>query len=135
MIQLAQTPNPEPQRTFLMPGPFEMTPWLIAQNAPGASPWAGFLQFLPFVAVIGLWFYLLMIRPQQIQDKKRREMMSALKRNDRVLTTSGIYGTVLSVDDKDDRITLRIDDDKGVRAVFTKTSIVRVLERTEDKLE
>jgi preprotein translocase subunit YajC len=55
-------------------------------------------------------------------------MLTALKRNDRVLTGAGIYGTVVSVDENADRVVLRIDDDRGVKVAFSKASIVRVLD-------
>ena len=55
-------------------------------------------------------------------------MIDALKKNDKVLTTAGIYGTVVSVDAEHDRVVLRVDDDRGVKVAFTKASIVRVLD-------
>ena len=42
-------------------------------------------------------------------------MIEALKKNDKVLTAGGIYGTVVSVDPARDRVVLRVDDDKGVK--------------------
>ncbi len=63
-----------------------------------------------------------MIRPQQQQEKKRREMIDALKKNDKVLTSAGIYGTVVSVDNEDDRVVVRVDDDRGVKIAFSKAS-------------
>jgi len=119
---------------------FDALPLVFAQNAPpaggaGAGTSPGLVTFLPYVAIIGLWFYLLLIRPQQKQEKQRREMINALKKNDKVLTSAGIYGTVVSVDEKDDRVTVRIDDDRGVKVAFTKASITRVLDTTVDKKE
>ena len=52
---------------------------------------------MPFLG-IPVMFYLIMVRPQQQQERKRREMIDALKKNDKVLTAGGIYGTVISVD-------------------------------------
>jgi len=60
-------------------------------------------------------------------------MISALKKNDKVLTSAGIYGSVVSVDDKEDRVVLRIDDDRGVKVAFSKASIVRVLGAPDEK--
>jgi preprotein translocase subunit YajC len=60
-------------------------------------------------------------------------MISALRKNDKVLTSAGIYGTVVSVDDKEDRVMVRIDDDRGVKVAFSKASIVRVFGGPEDK--
>jgi preprotein translocase subunit YajC len=119
-----------------MPGLIDAAPWIIAQNAAGGggggnASGGGLITFLPYVAIIGLWFYLLLIRPQQKQEKQRREMMNTLKKNDKVLTAAGIYGTVVSFDAEQDRVLLRVDDDKGTRIAFTKASIVRVLDGTE----
>ncbi len=113
-------------------------PLLFAQNAApaggaGAGTSQGLVTFLPYVAIIGLWFYLLLIRPQQKQEKQRREMINALKKNDKVLTSAGIYGTVVSVDEKEDRVLVRIDDDRGVRVAFSKSSIVRIFDGATEK--
>src|SRR5437762_2527004 len=102
-----------------MPGLFAEIPLLFAQNAPagggGGDAMMGLKTFLPYVIIIGLWFYLILIRPQQKQEKQRRAMIEALKKNDKVLTAAGIYGTVVSVDTDQDRVVVRIDDDKGIR--------------------
>lgn len=115
----------------------ESLPLVFAQNAPAggapATPGGGYLQFLPIFAVVVLWWYVLLIRPQQMREKKLREMIQALKKNDKVLTASGIYGTVVSVDEKDDRVLVRIDDDRGVRVAFTRASIVRIIDVVSDK--
>ena len=54
---------------------------------------------LPIVA-IGLVFYFIVIAPANKQRKKTAEMLSSLKKGDRVLTTSGIYGQITRVNDK-----------------------------------
>ena len=77
------------------------------------------LQFLPLFIIL----YLLLIRPQQQQRKKLAEMLKTLKKGDRVLTTGGIFGTVIGVDDA--KAVLKIADD--VKVEFSKSSIVQVL--------
>ena len=54
-------------------------------------------NLLPIVA-IGLVFYFIVIAPANKQRKKTAEMLSSLKKGDRVLTTGGIYGTVQNVE-------------------------------------
>ena len=88
---------------------------------------------MSFIAIIGFWFYFLLLRPQQKEQKQRRTMMETLGKNDRVITSSGIYGTVVSVDDGADRIVLRVDDDKGMRITFSRASIARVLDGAAEK--
>ena len=66
-------------------------------QAAGNSAAALFVQVLPILA-IGLVFYFLVIAPANKQRRKTQEMLSALKKGDRVLTTGGIYGTVQGVE-------------------------------------
>jgi preprotein translocase subunit YajC len=116
---------------------------LLAQAVPPAAGKAAaaakkadepypFLQLAPFLAAPFI-FYFLMIRPQQQQEKKRRELIDNLKKNDKVLTAAGMYGTVISVDEKGDRVNLRLDDDGKVKISFTKASIVRVINESAEK--
>ena len=103
-------------------------PWtdVFAQAAPGAKPYdpnmALLLQLLQFVPIF-LILYLLLIRPQQQRQKKLNEMLKALKKGDRVVTTGGIIGTVVGVDDA--KAVLKIADD--VRVEFAKSAVVQVL--------
>lgn len=120
-----------------MPDLIVQFPWLFAQNGAGANPnpnsATGLLTFLPYIAIFGLWFYLLLLRPQQKQEALRKKMIESLKKNDRVLTSSGIYGTVVSVDGDQDRVLLRVDDDRNVRIAFSRASIAKVLDVAEEK--
>jgi len=58
------------------------------------------LQFLPLVALVVL-FYFLMIRPQQRRMKQHQAMLGALKRNDVVVLSSGMIGKIVRVEDKE----------------------------------
>ncbi len=99
-----------------------------AGSKPGADPATSLLvNFLPFLPVI-LLFYLMFLRPQQRQEQNRRRMLDSLKRNDRVLTSAGIYGTIVQMDSDNDKVVLRVDDDKGIRLTFSKTSIIRLVD-------
>ncbi len=78
----------------------------------GNSAAALFVQILPILA-IGLVFYFLVIAPASKQRKKTQEMLSALKKGDRVVTSGGIYGTVQGVDA--DVIYLKIADNVKIK--------------------
>lgn len=82
---------------------------------------------------IPILFYFLMIRPQQQQERKRKGMINAMQRNDKVVTAGGLYGTIVGFNTEDDTVTLRIDDDRGVKVVFSKSSIVRVIDSIAEK--
>jgi preprotein translocase subunit YajC len=104
-----------------------LSPLFAQQDGSGATMLPIYL--LGFAVI----FYLLLLRPQRQQDQKRRAMIDALKKNDKVVTTGGIYGTVTSVDAVSDRIVLRIDDEKGVKVAFTRSSVARVIEASAEK--
>ncbi|HJQ40635.1 MAG TPA: preprotein translocase subunit YajC [Thermoanaerobaculia bacterium] len=69
----------------------------IALLQAGGGAAAALFQFLPILA-IGAVFYFLVIAPANKQRKKTQEMLSALKKGDRVLTSGGIYGTIQGVE-------------------------------------
>jgi len=73
-------------------------PSLIAMAAPaqgGPSPW---LQFIPFVLVLAI-FYFIILLPMKKRQQKVQDFLAALKVNDRVITSGGIYGTVTKLGD------------------------------------
>jgi len=86
------------------------------------------MLYLP-VCFIGI-FYFFIIRPQQQQQKKAKELIDNLKKNDEVITSSGIHGTVVIVKDK--TVVLRVDE--GTRIEFLKDHIHHVT-NTEVKPE
>jgi preprotein translocase subunit YajC len=74
----------------------------LQQQAQAPS---AFAQFLPLVFILGI-FYLIVFLPARRRQKKLQEMIDNLKSGDKVVTTGGIYGTIVGF--KDDRIQLRI---------------------------
>ena len=96
-------------------------------GTPAAAPnptVAMLLQLLQFVPIF-LILYFLLIRPQQQRQKKLDQMLKELKKGDRVLTTGGIIGTVVGIDDEQNKAVLRIADD--VKVEFSKGSITQVI--------
>ena len=95
----------------------------LLQTSGGAS--ATLVNLAPIVA-IGLVFYFLVIAPANKQRKKTQEMISSLKKGDRVITTGGIYGTVQGVEA--DAVYLKIAE--NVKVKVTRSAISGVV--TED---
>jgi preprotein translocase subunit YajC len=125
-------PCHRPERQSAMPHPSDILP-LLAQA--GADPAAGgaadgvlrnLFSALP-VVLITLLAYFLLFRPEQERRRKQQELFAGLKKNDRVVTAAGIYGTVAAVDRDADRVTLKVDDAGNVRIGVTLASIARVL--------
>ncbi len=84
---------------------------------------------LPFVLVFVI-FYLLIIMPQRKKQKKHLELVDNLKSGDRVITTAGIFGTVVAV--QKDLIELKIASNTNIK--ITK-SAVGVIRGETDRLE
>ncbi len=94
--------------------------------APGDPRLGMLLTLLQFVPIF-LILYFLLIRPQQQQKKKQERMIKALKKGDRVLTTGGIFGTVLGVDDVKAVLRIAEGQKEDIKVEFAKTAIVQVL--------
>ena len=65
------------------------------------------INLFPLIAIF-IIFYFLLIRPQKTKEKEHQKMLTNLNKNDEVVTSSGIHGTIVNVKDK--TIILRIDD-------------------------
>jgi preprotein translocase subunit YajC len=97
----------------------------FAQTAGAGAPGgveAMLIQFLPLVALVVL-FYFLMIRPQQRKMKQHQAMLGALKRGDQVVLSSGMVGKVVRVEDKE--VGLEIATGVTVKVVKAMISDVR----------
>lgn len=70
-----------------------------------------------------------MIRPQRRQEQTQKTLISGLKKNDKVQTIGGILGTIVSVNEKEDEVVLKIDDNTRLRVI--KSSIARNLSNEE----
>ncbi len=101
-----------------------------AGEAP-AEPVSFFAQFfgnpLNLILISGILFILLVLRPQQKQMKEMQQALAALKKNDRVVTASGIHGTVVQAGTDDKVVTLRIDDNSGARMTVNRDAISQII--------
>jgi preprotein translocase subunit YajC len=97
------------------------------------APWQGTSSFLGnqllLMAVIFGVFYLIVIRPMRKKQQETESMLSRLKNGDRVLTSGGIYGTVVGV--MDDVIQLRVADQ--VKIQVAKAAVTQLVEDTSKR--
>jgi len=84
------------------------------------------VQILPLVVLFGI-IYVLVIRPQQVQAKKHKEMVEALSKGDKLITMGGIYAEVIKVEA--DFIKVKINDE-GAIVKLSKDFIARKIEDT-----
>jgi len=85
------------------------------------------MTFLPIILIFVV-FYFLLIRPQQKKVKQHREMVSAIRRGDKIVTAGGLIGTVTKIiSDTEAQVELA----EGVRVRVVRHTISEVLSRTE----
>lgn len=114
--------------------------WLWAQAEGGraaeGAPAAGaqdnsFLALLgnPMMSlpIIALLFYLMFLRPDAKRRADFKQLLEQLKKNDRVVTIGGIYGTVVNVQKGAEDVTLRIDETNNTRIRVSRTAIARIV--------
>ncbi len=89
-------------------------------------------QILLMVGMVVI-FYLLLIRPQQKQEKVKKAMMAALQKGDRVVTNGGIHGTVTKVEEN--LVTLKMDQEGKQKITFDRSAIGRVASGETAKIE
>ena len=105
-------------------------------TAPATQPAPGWFVFLnqmgPIILIVVL-FYFLFIRSKRTQDRKRQDMLSQLKKGDRVQTIGGILGTVVEARESD--VLLKVDESSNTKIRFSRHAIHRVLadEKSESK--
>ena len=88
-----------------------------------------FATFLPLILIF-LVFWILLIRPQQKKMKQHREMVTNLKRGDKVVTSGGLIGEIIKVNENKE-ITLEISD--NVKVQIAGGMISELLSKTSDQ--
>ncbi len=83
-------------------------------STPQQDPWGGLGFILPLLPIAVL-FYFLMLRPSMKREREQKALTSNLKKNDKVLTIAGIYGTVVSVSETEDEVVVKVDDNTRMR--------------------
>jgi len=104
-----------------------------AATEPGPTGVMGFLgEFfanpLNLILLSAILFMFIVVRPQQRQAKELQAALAALKKNDKVVTTSGIHGVVISASDGDPTIVIRIDENSGARLTINREAVSRVVD-------
>jgi preprotein translocase subunit YajC len=98
-----------------------MTQMAYAMGQTGGSgQGGGITAFLPLILIVVV-FYFLLIRPQQKRQKEQKMMISALRKGDKVVTNSGMFGTIVGIDDQENKVVLKVAE--NVKIEFLKSSI------------
>ena len=101
---------------------------LLAQEGAQNYSWVGLM------VMIGVMFYMLIVRPEQKRRKDQERDLKELKKNDRIVTVGGILGTVVNVV-KDDEVVIRVDEQTNTKMHILRSAVSRILKegKTGDK--
>ena len=104
--------------------PFES----VAYAQAGGTESNPFVSFVPLILIVVVfWFFL--IRPQQKRQKEHQKMISELGKGDRIVTTGGLFGTIIKIGE--DRMTVEIAD--KVRVQIERSQVSRLDKEAADK--
>ncbi len=90
------------------------------QSAAPQNPMGSMWIFLVGMLAI-MWFF--MLRPQQKREKERREMLASLAKGDTVITTGGMIGTIVGLNEK--TVVLRVSEEPAVKIEFLRGAVSR----------
>jgi len=88
------------------------------------NPQGGWQQLI-FIGLIFVVLYFMMFRGPKKRQQQQNQMVKSLKKNDRVQTIGGIFGTVLDVSDTE--ITLKIDESNNTKIKIAPSAVNRVI--------
>lgn len=105
-----------------------ITPAYAATGGPASLfGGSGIMQIVPLVLIFVV-FYFLLIRPQQKKVKEHREMITNLRRGDRIVTSGGIIGQITKVMSENE---LQIEIAEGVRVRCSRSMVANIYSRGE----
>ena len=94
-------------------------PMVLAMGTPGPGAPSAWVQLLPFVLVVGI-FYFVILLPMKRRQQKVQAFLSALKVGDRIVTTGGLYGTITRI--AESSIQVQVAD--KVRVEMSRNAVV-----------
>ncbi|NLH42000.1 MAG: preprotein translocase subunit YajC [Planctomycetes bacterium] len=98
---------------------------------PPKSPSSPLFQLVLFVGVMGIMMYLMMFRGPKKQQQQHKLMLQSLKKNDKVRTIGGIFGTIVDV--RGDEIVLKVDESNNTKIRISSSAISKNLSQEGGK--
>ena len=94
-------------------------PFLLAMGAPSQGAPSAWVQFIPFVLVLGI-FYFVILLPMKRRQQKVQTFLAALKAGDRIVTSGGLFGTITRIGDES--VQIQVAD--KVRVEISRNAVV-----------
>ncbi len=99
----------------------------IGQAPTQPSPIIEFLASpLNLILISAILFMFLVARPQQKKAQQQQQALAEIKKNDRVVTQSGIHGIVVQINPEVSQVTIRIDENTGARMTVNRDAIATI---------
>ena len=110
-----------------------MNPFLLlAPPAAGGNGGSSMVSTLIMFGMIFVIFYFMILRPQQKRAKERTKMLESIKKGDKIITSGGMHGKVINVDEK----TILIEASDNVKLKFDRSAInVIIREASEEAVK
>jgi preprotein translocase subunit YajC len=93
----------------------------MGQGGAAGQGTGGFSAFIPLILMFVI-FYFLLIRPQQKKTKEHREMITRLKKGDRIVTTGGLHGRITAVGET----TMTVEIAEKVRVKISRGNVAQL---------
>ena len=103
---------------------------VYAQDTAPEGGAQGMGSMLPFIILMFGVFYFLLIRPNQKRERAKREMLGALAKGDKVITSGGVCGTIVGLNEK--TVVLKVGDDPFTKIEFLRPAISQVTSEEAD---
>lgn len=101
-------------------------------NVLSSGAGMGMMGTIIWIAVLLVFVFVFMLRPQKKEQARRNEMMSKMAVGDTVLTSSGFYGTLIDIND--DTVIVEFGNNKNCRIPMQRAAIAQI-EKAEDAVE
>lgn len=101
---------------------------LLLQDPPAETPAGGPDMFVILLGMLAIFWFVAIV-PERKARKKKAAMLEAMQKNDRVLTTSGMFATVAALGEKD--LVIKFDDGP-TRVKVLRSAIAQVFEKDEE---
>ncbi len=113
--------------------PETATPGTGEAIGPGGLLGQFFSNPLNLILLSAILFMFIVVRPQQRKYKDLQKALADLKKNDRVVTASGIHGTVVQISPESNTISIRIDENSGARMTVNRDAVATIVEPESNK--
>ena len=101
-------------------------------NVLSSSTGMGMMGTIIWIAVLLVFIFVFMLRPQKKEQARRNEMMAKMAVGDTVLTSSGFYGTLIDI--TDDTVIVEFGNNKNCRIPMQRAAIAQI-EKADDAVE